>query len=484
MLDKIAELEKIAKILEPSSVQRKHWNQQVLGYSDQFLEALNELNAFNEEPEKGRGILQFPIEEKGKTMEDLLEIIQKNVDHPALNAASAGHLAYIPGGGIFPTALGDYLADITNNYAGVFFGGPGAVRMENLLVRWMCQLMGYPNTALGNLTSGGSIANLIAVVTARDVKGIKAAKVEQSVIYITEQVHHSIQKAIRIAGLGDAVLRYVPVDGQFKMDVTRLKTYIKEDQAQGLHPFLLIASAGTTDVGAIDPLDDLATVAEANDLWFHIDAAYGGFFILDESIKKAYKGIERSDSITIDPHKGLFLSYGTGAVLIKNVAALEDSHRYQASYMQDAIGDVHEPSPANLSPELTKHFRGLRMWMPLQLFGVEPFRAALSEKILLCRYFYEKVQEIGFEVGPYPELSVAIYRYVPERGDANAFNAKLVEQIRNDGKVFLSSTTIDGVFWIRIAILCFRSHKAIIDTCLEVLERECKQLMAKQTAVE
>ncbi len=480
MLNKISNLEKIARILEPDSSQRKQWNDKVINYTDQFLDELNDLNAYNEKSNNGIGLLDFPIKEDGTDMSTLLKLIKEEVDYPALNAASAGHLAYIPGGGVFPTALGDYLADIMNNYAGVFFASPGAVRMENLLVRWMCNIMGYPKTALGNLTSGGSIANLIAVVTARDVKGIKAKKVEQSVIYITEQVHHSIQKAIRIAGLGDAVLRSVPVDDRFRMDVDQLEKIIAEDLAEGLNPFLLIASAGTTDVGAIDPLDALADIAETNDMWFHIDAAYGGFFVLDKEINKAYKGIERSDSITIDPHKGLFLAYGTGAILIKNVEALENSHQYSASYMQDAVNDMYEPSPANLSPELTKHFRGMRMWLPLQLFGLSPFIAALSEKILLTRYFYEEIQKVGFEVGPYPELSVAIYRYVPESGDANEFNARLVENVRSEGRVFLSSTTIKGVFWIRIAILCFRSHKEIVDVCLEVLESERDKLLASK----
>ncbi|MFT5167381.1 MAG: aromatic-L-amino-acid decarboxylase [Saprospiraceae bacterium] len=481
MLEKIIDLEKIARTLEPDALQRSNWNNKVIDYSDNFLNHLHELNAFNEESEKGSGLLNFPIAESGKSLDTLLAVIKENVDYPALNAASAGHLAYIPGGGIFPSALGDYLADITNNYAGVFFGGPGAVRMENMLVRWMCDLIGYPKTALGNLTSGGSIANLIAVVTARDVKGVKSALVPQSVIYLTEQIHHSIQKAIRIAGLGEAILRYVPVDDRYRMDVEKLREFIAEDKSNGLKPFLLVASAGTTDVGAIDPLNDLADVAEAHNLWYHIDGAYGGFFALTEEIKNAFKGIERSDSFTIDPHKGLFLAYGTGAVLIKNVEALEESHRYEANYMQDAVGDLQEPSPANLSPELTKHFRGLRMWLPLQLFGLEPFRAALSEKIWLCRYFYEEVQKLGFEVGPYPELSVAIYRYVPESGDANTFNAALVDAVRNDGRVFLSSTTINGVFWIRIAVLCFRSHKDIIDTCLNILKEETRKLLESNT---
>ncbi len=476
MLEKISNLEKIARNLEPDSEQRKEWNHKVIDYTDQFLEAVNGLNAFNEEEGKGRGLLDYPISKDAKKIDQLLKLIKENVDYPALNAASGGHLAYIPGGGIFPTALGDYLADITNNYAGIFFASPGAVRIENMLIRWMCDLIGYPKTALGNLTSGGSIANLIAIVTARDVKGIKSVKVEKSVIYLTEQIHHSVQKAIRIAGLADAILRYIPVDDRFRMDADQFQKVLDEDKAAGLNPFMVIASAGTTDVGAIDPLDRIADIAEASDLWFHIDGAYGGFFVMTEEIKSAFKGIERSDSFTIDPHKGMFLAYGTGAVLIKNVKALEESHYYQAGYMQDVIADLHEPSPANLSPELTKHFRGLRMWLPIQLFGLKPFQAALSEKIWLCRYFYEEVQKIGFEVGPYPELSVAIYRFVPENGDANAFNATLVKNIREDGRVFLSSTTINGVFWIRIAILCFRSHKEIIDICLSVLESESKKL--------
>ena len=174
-----------------------------------------------------------------------------------------------------------------------------------------------------------------------------------------------------------------------------------------------------------------------------------------------------SDSVVIDPHKGLFLSYGLGAVLIKDVKAAFESHYYRANYMQDAAVEMAEPSPADLSPELTKHFRGLRMWLPLHLFGLSPFKAALEEKVYLCRYFYEKVQEIGFEVGPYPELSVMIFRYVPKYAHANETNEKLVQFVQRDGQVFLSSTTLDGVYWIRLAVLCFRTHRKEIDYCFE-----------------
>ncbi|MEM9921126.1 MAG: aminotransferase class I/II-fold pyridoxal phosphate-dependent enzyme [Bacteroidota bacterium] len=480
MKETIKSLEKIARQLEVDSVKRNNWNAAVQDYANNFLDNITQLPAFVESDDKGEALQSIEIKEESAEMAELLEIIAHNVDRPGLNPASGGHLAYIPGGGLFPTALGDYLADVSNRYAGIYFGGPGAVHMENKLLRWMCSLIGYPKTALGNLTSGGSIANLIAVATARDAKQIKARYIEHSVIYITEQVHHSIQKAIRIAGLDEAPLRYVPVDDRFRMDIDALEELIASDRKEGLKPFMLIASAGTTDTGAIDPLDKLADIAERENMWFHIDAAYGGFFILCDELKDQYKGVERSDSLTIDPHKGLFLSYGTGAVLIKDIEAQRNTHYYLANYMQDTLNSVEELSPADLSPELTKHFRGLRMWMPLQLFGLKAFKAALYEKVMLCRYFYQEIAKLGFEVGPEPELSVCIYRYVPDSGDVNQFNADLVAEIRKDGRVFLSSTSIKGVTWIRLAVLCFRSHLDTIETCLKVLREKVVYLKEQE----
>jgi len=480
MRDKILALEEEAKLLEPNKATRKEWTGAVNGYAESFLSQIEELNAWNETTAKGEGILNFPIVDHPRKMEELLSVIEKEVDYPALNPASGGHLAYIPGGGLFPTALGDYLADITNRYAGIFFASPGAVRIENLLIRWMCKMVGFPKTALGNLTSGGSIATLVAVTTARDAKKIKARDIENTVIYLTEQAHHSVQKAIRIAGLAEAKISYIPISDHFKMDELALAREIEQDLAAGLRPFMVVASAGTTDTGVIDPLSAIADLAERHEMWLHVDAAYGGFFLLAEEVKKNFKGIERADSVTIDPHKGLFLAYGTGAILIKNVEALQNTHYYLANYMQDVVKEVEEPSPADLSPELTKHFRGMRLWLPLQLFGLTPFKSALSEKIWLTRYFYDEIQKKGFEVGPPPELSVMIYRYVPETGDANSFNAQIVEAVREDGRVYLSSTSIKGIFWIRLAVLNFRSHLRTIDLCLEVLEQAVDSLKEKK----
>lgn len=469
-------------VLEPDPDRRTEWSQAVTAYAHAFIDRLPEEKAFAMPPHPAAGLLDLPIGEP-HPMEELLRILQENLPTAGINPASGGHLGYIPGGGIYPAALGDYLAAVTNEYAGIFFGGPGAVRIENLLLRWLCRLVGFPDTALGNLSSGGSIANLIAFVTARDHHRVTSGRIPTSVIYLTEQVHHCVHKAIRIGGMAEAIVRTVPMDQRFRMDAVELERMVRRDKAEGLHPFLVVGSAGTTDTGAIDPLDAIADTCDRHGLWFHIDAAYGGFFLLADlpypqggTVREAFKGVERADSLAIDPHKGLFLPYGLGAVLVKNVQAQRESHHYQANYMQDTLSQTEELSAADLSPELTKHWRGLRMWLPLQLFGVEPFRAALEEKILLCRYFYEKIRAAGFETGPYPELSVCTYRFVPPQGDADDFNLRLVRFVQEDGRIFVSSTTIRGTVWIRLAVLSFRTHLREIDLLLSIFQQGVRHL--------
>jgi len=477
MLDRIRQLEQIARTLEPPSEQRAAVRNKIIDYTEDFLNRIYDIPAYVVTEDKGKGLYDAPLSESPISVDDAIRLFRHNVDRPGLNPASGGHLGYIPGGGIYFSTLGDYLADVTNRFAGLFFASPGAVRMENLLLDWMARIVGYPKGAGGNLTSGGSIANLIGIVTARDAHDLKAKDFETSVIYLTEQAHHSVDKAIRIAGLKECILRYVPMNEYFRMDPDGLEQAITRDKGSGLNPWLVIAAAGTTDVGAVDPLDTIGEIAQKHQLWFHVDGAYGAFFVLCEEGKKILRGIEKSDSLVMDPHKGLFLPYGSGAVLAKNMKNLGRAHWYQASYLQDALQSTDELSPADLSPELTKHFRGLRMWLPLKLLGIAPFRAALEEKILLTRYFYEKIQEIeGFEVGEYPDLSVTIYRYLPKKGDANKFNERLVQEVQRDGRVFLSSTSLKGTFWLRLAVLCFRTHLQTIDLALDVLKEKVKYL--------
>jgi glutamate/tyrosine decarboxylase-like PLP-dependent enzyme len=480
VLEKLEELERVARQLEPDQGQREGMLNEVRDYAEAFLENLPTARTYTKD--EGRSGFSFdPVEEAPTNLSRLLELLRREVDTTGLNPASGGQRGYIPGGGLFPSALGDYLADISNRSSGVSFAGPGAAEMELSLVGWMCRLVGYPDSAGGDLTSGGSIATLSALVTARDACGIGPGEIPGACVYLTGQAHHCIGKALQVAGLKDIRKRFVPMDKRYRMDVTELPQMIDSDRDQGLRPWLVVASAGTTDTGAVDPIQDIAQVAKQHDLWFHLDAAYGGFFLLCEEGRECLHGLDQADSIVLDPHKGLGLPYGSGAVLIKDRRLLAESNTYYADYMQDAKHAEYDLdavlSPSELSLELTRPFRGPRMWLPLKLFGLIPFRASLAEKIWLARYFHQELSKIeGFETGPDPDLSIVTYRYLPKGADANAFNKRLLEAVLEDGRVFISSTMIDGKYTLRLAVLNFRTHLETIDYLLELLQRKAREL--------
>ncbi|MFT5735654.1 MAG: glutamate/tyrosine decarboxylase-like PLP-dependent enzyme [Planctomycetota bacterium] len=471
----LSALEITSRELQEPAAQRREWTDRAVEFVHGMVDGLDDRPAWSTEPGARGELLALGVPEVPAPLDTVMGLIEREIDGPGLQAASGGHLGYIPGGGVFPGALGDLIAAATNRYSGVQYAGPGAVAVENLMLRWLRDELGMPKEAHGTLTSGGSIATLVAFVAARDAKGIRARFVEEAVVYVTGQAHHCVAKALAIAGLSECIQRVVPVDERYRMDVDALRKLLASDRAEGLRPFMLVGTAGTTDTGAVDPLDTLADVAEEESLWYHVDGAYGGAFVLVEEMRGKLAGIERADSVVVDPHKGLFLPYGTGAVLLRNPAHLAASHGHRGAYLQDVTDIEEEPSPADLSPELTRHFRGLRMWLPLVLHGAHRFRASLHEKHLLARYFQRRAVALGFEVGPEPDLSVALFRWIPKGSRSveatNEFNAALLKAVLDDGRVFLSSTRIDGHFWIRVAILCFRTHREHVDHVLGILER-------------
>lgn len=479
MRKKLDQLEQLSRLLDPGPEVRKRLFQQAGEYAETTLQALPDTPTYR--VDDGRdGFANSPIEDEPAEMAALLAFFRREVDTTGILPASGGQMGYIPGGGLYPSAIGDFLADISNRYSGVSFAGPGAARMELGLVDWMRQLVGYPDTAAGDLTSGGSTATLSALITARDACGIEHHAVPGACIYMTEQVHHCVQKALHVAGLKDVQQRTVPMDDRFRMDACALEDMIRSDLAQDLNPWLVVASAGTTDTGAVDPVAAIAGIARKHRLWFHLDAAYGGFFLLCDEGREILQGLAAADSIVMDPHKGLGLPYGTGAVLVKKGVLLARSNAYYADYMQDAITEIPAEewkSPADLSLELTRPFRGPRMWFPLKLFGLEPFRASLAEKILLARYFHYELGKIDrFETGPYPDLSIVTFRYRPVSGDPDDFNKRLMESVHQDGKVFITSTRINGRFTLRLAVLNFRTHRATVDYLLRLLARNAREL--------
>ncbi|HET8855603.1 MAG TPA: aminotransferase class V-fold PLP-dependent enzyme [Salinimicrobium sp.] len=470
--DKILELEKISQTLEPSEKQRNILLDEVRNHANKFLNNLTETKSFSSEKVTKDS---FSIGPKTKSIQEILSIYSDEVASRGITAASGGHLGYIPGGGIYSASLGDYLADITNEYAGISFASPGAVAMEHEILNWMKSLFGFPESSVGNLTSGGSIANLIALTAARDKFQIKGDKIVKSVVYTSSQLHHSSLKVLRIIGLEDIIIRNLNLDSSSKIVSEDLSDKIIQDKKAGLNPFLVIGSAGTTDTGAVDPLEELGEICQSHHLWYHIDAAYGGFFILTEQGRSLLTGLNSADSLAVDPHKGMFLPFGSGAVLVRDKKSVFHSHHHSANYMQDAVSDS-VIDPADVSPELTKHFRAVRLWLPLQLHGIKPFVAALKEKLLLTRYFRNKLMEKGFKTGPEPDLTVSYFWWPRKKNDEDQFNRKLLQEIHRDGTVFLSSTNINGKFVIRIAVLSFRTKLATIDKAVEAVDKARKRI--------
>jgi aromatic-L-amino-acid decarboxylase len=479
LLERIRRLERASRPLEPGTGRRRRLRDAVIASSERFLRRMDTIKGFEDAAGQGAGLLEHPVGEGGMPLDEVIELLEREVVRPGAATATGRHLAYIPGGGIYHSALGDYFAAVTNKYSGVFFTGPGPVRMENLMVRWVADLVGYPGDAAGSIASGGSLATLTAIVSAREAHGLRGADFASAVVYLTSQAHHCVEKALHIAGMGEAPVRSVPVDEGYRMRPEALAAAMAQDRSAGLRPWLVVASAGTTDTGAVDPLEPIAAVAQRERCWLHVDAAYGGFFLLTEQGREALNGIERSDSVVLDPHKGLFLPYGSGIVVVRDAAPLIAGHNYTGSYMQDARADASELSPADVSPELSRHFRALRMWLPLTLLGTAPFRAALEEKLLLARYFHRQIARAGFEVGPAPDLSIVTYRWAPPGvglEQANHLNKAIVEGARHDGRVFLSSTMLDGRFTLRMAALAFRTHRRTIDLAVQVLREQAAAL--------
>ena len=475
--EKILAAEHAAKALDPDGAGRAAMRDPVLAYAEWFLDELPRLPAYRVTEDKGRAIRDVQFGEEGRPIEEVLEIFAEHVDGPGLNPSSGGHLAYVPGGGLYASSIADYLAAITNRYAGVFFSSPGAVRVEHQVTRWTADVVGFPDSAGGTLTSGGSVANLACLAAARDSRGLRARDFERAVVYLSSQTHHCVAKAVRVLGMSECVKRYVPLDAGFRMRPDALESQVEADRREGLNPWVVVASAGTTDVGALDPLDAIADVAAKHGLWYHVDAAYGGFFMLLPEMRERFRGIERADSTVLDPHKTLFLPYGLGVALVRDAETLLAAFKSDAPYLQDTHLERDELSPADLSPELTRHFRGLRLWLPLLVHGIAPFRASLEEKLLLTEWLRAELGRRGWEVGPPPDLSILTYRWAPAGAtpeEVDLINARIVDLVRRDGRVFVSSTTIDGRYTIRFAGLTHRTHLSTVNTLVDVLQHSAR----------
>jgi aromatic-L-amino-acid/L-tryptophan decarboxylase len=410
--------------------------------------------------------------EAGGAFEPLLADALRAARH-TFEYSGPGYLAYIPGGGLFTAALAEFLAQGLNRYVGLWQASPAIVQLEENVTRWLCDLFELPPGSQGLLTTGGSMATLSAMVTARHER--LGPEFLDGTYYVTDQTHASVSKAAAIAGFSERNLRLVPTDDQLRMDPVALLRMVREDRATGMRPFLVAPAAGTTNTGAVDPLDDVADVADEEHLWVHVDAAYGGFFFLTERGRERFAGITRADSVTLDPHKGLFLPYGTGGLVMRDGDALRRAHEEGAAYLQDLPPAGELPNYNEISMELSRDVRGLRVWFPLKLHGVAAFREALDEKLdLTDRLHAALADDPNLEVPWAPQLTVVPFRLAGEPDRAR--NEELLRRINAGKRVFLSSTLVRGEYTIRACIVSHRTHADRVDECVEIVRKAAAEL--------
>lgn len=410
-------------------------------------------------PELARSVSE-PLPREGRPFEELLATLFERYVPASYLTPGPGYLAYIPGGGLFHAAVADLIASSINRYVGVWAAAPALAQLEATVVQWLCGIMGYPTGSGGLLTTGGSLANLEGIVTARRERLPESFL--SGTIYTSDQAHHSVRKAALLAGFPAANVRSIESDARFRVRLDVLRDRIRRDRAAGHTPFLVVGQAGTTNTGAVDDLDALADVARDERLWLHVDAAYGGVFRLTARGRRALTGIERSDSLSLDPHKGLFLPYGTGSLLVRDRAALRRSHAVRADYLPPMQEDPEFVDFCESSAELSRGFRGLRLWLPIKMHGIGPFERNLEEKLDLTEWITAELRALdGIEIVAEPQLSIVVFRRVrpglDEQG-LDELNRRFLERINAGRRVHLTSTVLRGRFVIRICVLSFRTH--------------------------
>ncbi|MCP3674752.1 MAG: aminotransferase class V-fold PLP-dependent enzyme [Gammaproteobacteria bacterium] len=471
-------------MLEPSEQEIREMIQLTTEKIISFLDELAEPVVFDMETVREEAYqASETIPEQQSSLDDILDDLFENKIPYALQTSSPGFMAYIPGGGIFHSGLAELIVKVTNRYVGIDITAPFLNQIETDVLKWFCTMIGYSEKSGGTLTSGGSLANLTAVICARTL--IMGDKFSKGTVYASGYVHHSMWKAFHAAGISSSQIRNIKIDTDFRMDIQALEQAIEQDIEAGFTPLMIVATAGSTNTGSVDPLNEIAKIAKRSNAWYHIDAAYGGFFTMTERGKKCLLGIEQADSITLDPHKGLFLPYGTGAFLVKDREDLKKVFSHNADYIPDKTSAHELWDFSEMSLELTRPFRGLGVWLPFKMLGAGTFKKALEEKLELADYFYDCIEKSGdWEIIAKNDLSLSVFRYNHTNysvDQLNKINRKIINYVNDKGRTILSGTLIDNNFVIRNCILSFRSHKMHVDWLIDDLNEALSELRGQFT---
>jgi glutamate/tyrosine decarboxylase-like PLP-dependent enzyme len=426
--------------------------------------------------EETEALLREPLPENPMEFEEVFAKFCRDVAPNTIPLDHPRFFAFIPSAPSFISTLGDMLTAGTNVFAGTWFESSGPSQVEILVVDWFKQMLGLPAEAAGLLVSGGSVANLTALAVAR--RAMLNDNLEKAVVYLSAHAHAALDRGLRLLGIREEQWRRVPTDARYRMQPEALDGLIAADLAAGLRPLAIVASAGTTSTGSIDPLAEIARVAHAHSAWFHVDGAYGGFAVLTERGRELLQGIEQADSVVLDPHKWFYCPIEAGCVLVRKGHWMRETFRILPDYMRDVAREEREVNFCDYGLQLTRSFRALKVWMAVKTYGTAHLRQVIDQCLDLAEYAAQLfAQSPRLEILTSPSLGVFTFRYVPARLPAgpereaylNHLNDALAAKIISSRRMMLSSTRLESRHVLRLCILNHRTRKEDVRAARDII---------------
>lgn len=407
--------------------------------------------------------------------EDARAVVDEAVKHVLNSIVSVSHprfFAFVPSPNNVISILADALVSTFNPFCGSWLVAPGPAEVELVTIDWLRQICGLPDSAGGLLVSGGSVANLTALAVARHVN--LDDDCSGACVYLSDQAHASVVKALYLLGLRDDAIRVIPSDAAYRLEAHAVREAVARDRAAGLRPFCVIANAGTTNTGAVDRLDEIADLCAAESLWFHVDGAYGAPAVLTARGSEILRGLDRADSLVLDPHKWLFQPFEIGCVLVRDMRLLSDTFAVHPEYLRDVDRNLDEINFRDYGIQLTRSFRALKLWMSLKVFGLNAFRDAVQRGIELAEQTEDMLRTSArWEVVTPAQLGIVTFRFVGSGGTAEEIdqvNERIVERMMQDGFAFLTSTVLRGRVVLRLCTINPRTTDRDVEETVQRLE--------------
>jgi glutamate/tyrosine decarboxylase-like PLP-dependent enzyme len=476
------------KMLEPSADELRAWSNSVIELMTNYLGDIRDRPVYRQMSSREiRDRLDATLPIRGTDLDGLLKVFREDIVPFSRQNPHPRMFDYVQSPGTPLAAFADLLASMLNANLTVWRSAPAPVELERLTIDWIRQILGFNAEAGGLFVSGGSMANLAAIVAARQAKHGSSGRLR---IYASSETHFSVAKAAALLGIGRENVRDIAVDERFKIRMDDLVAKITADLDAGYVPFCVVANGGTVNTGAVDPLAEIREVADRFQLWMHVDGSYGAFAILAKSARELFAGIEQADSIALDPHKWLYLPVDVGCVIYRDPEIARAAFAHEAEYTR-VIGEEADEAFAfwDYGPELSRRFRALKVWMLLKGVGLDSLGAAIESNLACARYLESMVRDSDdFEMVAPVELSIFCFRHVPSQlrnGSSqaiDAFNERLLIALQRDGSSYLSKATLNGRFSLRGCVLNYRTTLRDMEILLDDLRRVAKSLPASAQA--